>query len=395
MSAVRSEDRGVSTIPGTDLSLDAFRSAAAERVLAGIDGWDRGATPHYAQHGAWVRVDITARSRWKGDFYDHGNWTSGFWAGQLLELGALGVPGLRPDAEGIARAMRARADDDGTHDLGFMFRPAASALADLTGDPGWTDDALRAAGMLLRRHRPGGYLQAFGQLGDPHSRGTSTIDTMMNLPLLWWASGRTGRREYADTAISHADATLRNLIRPDASTFHLVRYGEDGEPGWRGTYQGGDDGSCWSRGQAWAVHGYVSAYLATGLKRYAEAAAATLGYFWSHLDVGALPMNDLDRASDIRDSSAGAIAASALAESLADPQLARELKAGDRLRQLLTTLGTHALLADNIGLLAHAAYSVPHQLGVDGPLPYGDYYYLRALRVFLQQESTAAREAGS
>jgi hypothetical protein len=66
-----------------------------------------------------------------------------------------------------------------------------------------------------------------------------------------------------------------------------------------------------------------------------------------------------------------------------------------RLRQLLTTLGTHALLADIIGLLTHAAYSVPHQLGVDGPLPYGDHYCLRALRIFLQRESAPAPEAGS
>ncbi|MGQ4511524.1 glycoside hydrolase family 88 protein [Streptomyces sp. DW26H14] len=385
MSATQPAHPGSPIVPGTDLDLPAFLRAATERVLTGTAGWEDGAMPHYAEKSAWVRVDIAARSQWHGDYYDHGNWTSGFWAGQLLELEELGAPGLHATAEGIADAVRVRAEDDGTHDIGFLFHPSACALADLTGEQRRRDDALRAAEVLLSRLRsPGGYLQAFGRLDDPRSRGTSTIDTMMNLPLLWWAAERTGRPEFREAAISHADATLRTIVRPDASTYHLVRYGEDGVPTWRGTYQGGDDASCWTRGQGWAIHGFVSAHLATGLPRYADAAARTLDFLWSHLDPGELTPNDLDRDGSAADSSAGAIVASALAESLADPALAERLKADARLGRLLETLGRKALFSDRVGLLGHAAYSVPHGLGVDGPLPYGDYYYLRAVRLRLR-----------
>jgi unsaturated chondroitin disaccharide hydrolase len=150
---------------------------------------------------------------------------------------------------------------------------------------------------------------------------------------------------------------------------------------WQGTYQGVDNRSCWTRGQAWAVHGFVSSARATGLERFASAAAATMDFLWSHLDPDALPPYDLVAPSRHRDSSAGAIVASALAEAGTDPGLADALDVRRRLPVLLETLGREALFHDEVGLLAHAAYSVPHELGVDGALPYGDYYYLRALRV--------------
>ena len=35
--------------------------------------------------------------------------------------------------------------------------------------------------------------------------------------------------------------------------------------------------------------------------------------------------------------------------------------------------------ADDVGVLAHSCYSLPHGRGLDGPLPYGDYFYLSTL----------------
>jgi unsaturated chondroitin disaccharide hydrolase len=129
------------------------------------------------------------------------------------------------------------------------------------------------------------------------------------------------------------------------------------------------------------VHGYVTSALATGLDRFADAAARTLEFFWGHIDPDRIPPYDLTVSSPYRDSSAGAIVASALAEAGTDAALAKALDVQNRLPKLLATLGREALFRDEVGLLAHAAYSVPHGLGVDGALPYGDYYYLRALRI--------------
>jgi unsaturated chondroitin disaccharide hydrolase len=264
------------------------------------------------------------------------------------------------------------------------------ALFDITGEENWRRDALRAADTLLSRLRPAGrYLQAFGALDDERSYGTSTIDTMMNLPLLWWATRVSGRPEYAAAAVSHADATLRAIVRPDGSTYHLVRYDRTGDVCWRGTYQGADDASCWTRGQAWAVHGFVTAARETGLPRFVEAAQQVLDYYWDRHDPEHLPPYDLTKDTGIVDASAAAIVASALTEALAQPSLAMALDARNRANTLLRVLGEESLFQNQVGLLGHATYSLPHSLGVDGALPYGDYYYVRALRLLDAVEAEA------
>lgn len=62
-----------------------------------------------------------------------------------------------------------------------------------------------------------------------------------------------------------------------------------------------------------------------------------------------------------------------------DPALARAVRAEERLARILRALRKQALFQDEAGLLAYACCSLPHRRGVDGPLPYGDYYYLAAL----------------
>lgn len=358
-----------------------------QRVLDALKGpLDK--TPHFAEHGAWVDVRIDAYSGWADDFYDHGNWTAGFWAGMLLELEHLGAESQRDLAEAITRKLAARADDGGTHDLGFMFRPSACALFDETGSSEWRDIGLRSAAALAARFRPaGGYLQAFGTLDDPRSMGTSTVDTMMNLPLLLWAWKVTGDDRYRDIAVSHADATARDIVRPDGSTFHLITHDTAGAVSWAGTYQGAADASCWTRGQAWAIHGFVTMALETGEQRFADVAAKVLGYYVAHHDVTALPPYDLLADTGHVDASAGAIVLSGLAEALADPALATQLDAEVRIPMIRRALDEGALFADPVGLIGRSVYSLPHQLGVDGPLPYGDYYYLRALRLLSPETS--------
>ena len=164
-------------MPGTDLDRTQFLDAALRRVLDALSPSAPSRTPHYVQDSAWVRADVATPSGWDGDFYDHGNWTAGFWTGMLLELEALGAPAHREIATAVADVVRLRAEDGGTHDIGFLFQPSACLLHEVTGEARWQDDGLRAAETLARRLRPGGYLQAFGQLDDPRSYGTSTIDT--------------------------------------------------------------------------------------------------------------------------------------------------------------------------------------------------------------------------
>ena len=50
------------------------------------------------------------------------------------------------------------------------------------------------------------------------------IDNMMNLELLFWAARNGGDSSLAEIAKTHALTTIRDHVRADGSTFHVVDY---------------------------------------------------------------------------------------------------------------------------------------------------------------------------
>jgi hypothetical protein len=50
------------------------------------------------------------------------------------------------------------------------------------------------------------------------------MDNMMNLDLLYEAAELSGDKTYAEMATRHAEATARDHIRDDGSTYHVVAY---------------------------------------------------------------------------------------------------------------------------------------------------------------------------
>jgi unsaturated chondroitin disaccharide hydrolase len=367
---------------------EAFVALAAREEQAQASHGDR--YPHYANDdGTWHRLPLDATSGWVDDrFYDHGNWTAGFGAGvswlRTLE------PGQPAPGEGVRRLLRdlpSRAVDDTTHDVGFLFYPAY-VLGRISGglEPDGARPALTAAGTLACRFRDeGGYIQAFGSLTDPRSAGTSTIDTMMNLPLLWWAQRQDGNGGgLAEIALSHAVTSARTFFRDDDSTFHLVRFDpESGRLRHRGTFQGAASESCWSRGQAWAVAGFAWAYAATCDTELLAAAERAWRYFVARLpEHGVVPWDFSDERSQApRDASASAIAAlGALILGTAHPRAEQREEYVREGRALLVALAGSAV-SDGCreGILLRSCYSQPHGLGVDGATPWGDFYYGLAL----------------
>lgn len=340
--------------------------------------------PWFTEGGSWRVLPAGATSRWDGDVYEHGNWTAGFWFG-VSWLRALGADDRAAAALAHERlaALTPRGDDPTTHDLGFLFHPGL-AFAESAGliDPEQTGPAHAAARMTARRfNAAGGYIQAFGPIGDVRSAGTSTIDTMMNLPLLWWASARGGDPLLFDVARRHARTSARLFLREDGSTYQLNRY----DPGsgallHRGTYQGASESSCWSRGQAWAVCGFAWAYAATGEAELLTAAERAAGYFWRMLpDDGVPPWDFSDRsAGATRDASASAVAAlgAVILGHVHSDQAQRQGFAW-RGADLLARLGGSCLNRDpaTAGILLHSCYSKPHGWGVDGAMGWGDFYY--------------------
>lgn len=365
-----------------------YCAVATKEAAAGKDEEDARLFPEYGEDGRWVRTPVDRLSKIVGDDYDHGNWSPGFWFGTHWLAGHVGDGGVDSVAiEARWPGLAERAEDHTTHDLGFIFYPSVvlgQALGLVEG--GRVEVGFRAAEQLGRRFNPhGDFLQAFGPIGHPKTAGTSTMDTMMNLPLLWWAGAVPGKENLLVMAKRHARATARAFFRPDGSTYHLIRYDPTaGSVGWRGTFQGSADLSCWSRGQAWAVAGFAWAGLATGEAEFAEAAERAAAYFLDRLEPGSLPPWDFgeDGPDVVPDASAAAIVALGLlilASITEDSHSAaqRRSAAGDLLERCAQQAQNRS--GEGEGILQLSCYSLPHGKGVWGATAWGDFYYGLAL----------------
>jgi unsaturated chondroitin disaccharide hydrolase len=357
--------------------------AAATREFERSRSWPEDLFPHFTENGRWQLLPIDATSRWlTGGTYEHGNWTAGFWFGVMWLL-ALGTKDREVAAVAHERLDRlaTRASDSTTHDLGFLFYPSY-VLGHHTGfvTREETAPATRAARMLARRFNfRGAYIQAFGPIGDDRSAGTSTIDTMVNLPLLWWAGGH-GDLVLHDIGRRHARTSARLFVREDGSTYHLSRFDPvSGAVAHRGTFQGAADASCWSRGQAWGVCGFAWAHAATGEPELLAAAERTAAYFWDHLPPDGVPPWDFSDESPRaeRDASASAIAALGIL-------VLGRTHPDERQRAHYWMQGTELLgrLAECVndgeeteGILLRSCYSKPHGLGMNCAAAWGDFWF--------------------
>lgn len=365
-------------------------------LMAARREYDRGSQrharryPHYSENGSWELLDASQMSSWSTGTYEHGNWTAGFWFGSMW-LAALGDEDERPAQLAASRigVLHERANDHTTHDLGFLFYPSV-VLGYQCGflHEGDIEPALAAARMTARRFNgQGRYIQAFGPVGEGRSAGTSTVDTLMNLPLLWWAHQVTGDPRLLEVARHHARTSARLLIRPDGSTVHLMLLDpESGAFVAESTLQGASATSAWSRGSAWAVCGLAWAYAATGEIELLNAAERSAAYYDRMSGKQDLPPWDFSAEDPAAPRDASAAAGVALGYLILagyhpDPEArARFNQAG---RSLLETVTRSALNRDDRvhGILLRSNYSVPHNRGVDGATAWGDFYYGLAMAV--------------
>jgi len=276
-----------------------------------------------------------------------------------------------------------------THDLGFLFTLSARAQWQVTGDRAARQLALRAAQELLQRYRPRGrYIQAWGKVGDRDEGGRTIIDTMMHLPLLFWASEQTGDPRYRQAALAHAETSQRYLLRLDGASYHTFFFDQtSGEPIGPRTHQGYADNSLWARGQAWAIYGFALAAEWCQEERFLAASQQAARRFMAELPPGDVPWWDLRLPEDAPhhlDSSAGAIAAGGML------RLGRLIgqKNGEEWRTtalvLLKALVAHCFETNSSvqGSLRHATYHAHKGWGVDTYLICGDYFFLEALLEF-------------
>jgi rhamnogalacturonyl hydrolase YesR len=316
-------------------------------------------------------------------------WTSGFFPGCLWYMYQhTGDEKWKGWAEKWTDGLVNEQYNTSIHDIGFMMNCSYGNGYRLTNNKEYKKILLQSADSLIQRYNPNVQsIKSWDWMTPVEEYPFPVIiDNMMNLELLYWASKNSGDSKYREIANIHANTTIRNHIREDNSTWHVVQYDpETGEVLRKHTMQGLGDDSAWSRGQAWGIYGFTVAYRETGTQVYFDTACRLADYYIGRLPPDFVPywdFNDPVVPDALRDSSAGAIAASGLLE------LSQYCKSSDKEKYWKTGFGAlkslagPAYLAKNSGnpaILLHGVGAKPREVEVDVPLIYGDYYFLEAI----------------
>jgi hypothetical protein len=322
-----------------------------------------------------------------------GGWTCGFFPGELWYLYNITKDNnWKTLAQSWTAGIANQQTNTGTHDVGFMVFTSFGKGYEFTQNPDYKTVVINAAKSLSTRFNPTvGCTMSWNpgkhcMYDDVQCNFPVIIDNMMNLELLLWASQNGGDPSWFDMAVSHADTTLKNHIRSDGSTFHVVDYvPATGAVNIKCTAQGYADNSTWARGQSWCVYGFTMTYRYTKLSRHLTAAMQCADVFIAHLQPDNITLWDFNEPDGTglhyRDSSANAIAASGLLELFTFVNSTKATQYLNAARAILSGLNTTNYLGlynATEGVLLHATGCFECNSQVDVSLIYGDYYLLEA-----------------
>lgn len=188
------------------------------------------------------------------------------------------------------------------HDVGFLYSLYCVAMYKLTRDKDYREIALKAADELIKRFNINArVIQSFGYMNQYDYIHRVIIDTMMNLPLLFWAFEETGHRFYKQVAETHCETISKLLIRNDYSVCHAFIFDKDsGEFLGEGNTCGYDNGTHWARGTAWAIYGYAIAARYLKSEQYFDLASKIAEKYISSIpEDGCIPPWDFRLPSDM------------------------------------------------------------------------------------------------
>ena len=327
--------------------------------------------PYSTQDGQWKKTDI-------------GWWTNGFWPANMWQMFRMTGDKLYREEALRAEIMLDEALKDFknlSHDVGFMWLIHSGVRYALEKNRDSYDRTLFAADMLACRYNPNGFIRAWNGQG---REGWAIVDCMMNLPLLYWATEETGDPRYRQIAMRHADTTMAQFVRPDGSCNHIVIFDpETGDfldnPGG----QGYESGSSWSRGQSWALYGFVLSFLHTGKREYLDTAKRIANYFISQITDDWMPRCDFRQPAEplLRDNVAGNVAACGLLElARALPELEGRFYFDAAVRILKAQEKDAANWEENDPAIFTKCTSAWHDIpGRHITMTYGDYYFIEAV----------------
>ncbi len=316
-------------------------------------------------------------------------WTNGFWGGLMwLMYKETGCEEYKTTAIRSEELLDAAFEDYSKlhHDVGFMWHILSGANYKITGDKKAYNKNLYCASVLASRFNvDGGYIRAWN---GGKNEGWSIVDCLMNLSLLYWASEEIGDPRLKKIAMRHADMALKDHVREDGSINHIVEHNpETGEVVRVYGGQGYDENSCWSRGLAWAVYGYVISYAYTKKKEYLDAAIKTANYFIVNCAANNyLTPVDFRVPSSVEmyyDSTAGVCTACGLLELAKYVSESEAKMYTDAAVKILKATDEHFCnySEDEDSVVQMGTERYPHESmkGVHIPIIYGDFFFAEAL----------------
>ncbi|MDF7637907.1 glycoside hydrolase family 88 protein [Lactobacillus sp. ESL0791] len=324
-------------------------------------------------------------------------WTNGFWTG-ILWLAYQYSHEYRyydlaiNNAKSFANRINHQVAVD-NHDLGFLYTTSIVSAYKITHNPKFKQIGLNAAEQLTKRYQQkGGFIQAWGKMkGEDNYR--LIVDSLMNIPLLYWAESVTGNSKFGNMADSHYTQVVKTIVRDNGSTYHTFYFDKNtGLPLRGATHQGYSDDSSWARGQAWAIYGISLHYKYRKNNKDMATFAGVTNYFLNRLPKDYVPYWDLifgDGDKQPRDSSSAVIAICGIMEMLKylpesyENKYKYEIMLHKMMSSIINNYANKNFIA-GAPLLDHGVYSWRAGNGVDEGNLWGDYFYFEALIRFYE-----------
>ena len=339
-----------------------------------------------ARRGASAETAGGADPGERGDYL----YSTAFWPGLLwLAYEATDDPKYAAAAaELLERSRKSLAEKDPASEFGVFHTLACVAAYRISGDANARQMGLAAADYLSACYQT---KAGFIQIKDPAENAAQTsgvpIHSLLNLPLLYWASKVSGERGYHLIAYRHARQAALYMVRDDFSTNHTVYLDEQsGVPLWDKLQVGPGADSCLARSQAWGIYGFALSYIYTRDWHFLVLAKRLADYFLARLPKDGICQVDLACRGENqpKDSSAAALAVCGLLElskhlpMVDDDKRSYENAALTILSALVARYA--ATSATNSGrLLKNAAPDGDGERDYPENAGYGDYYFLEAL----------------
>ena len=331
---------------------------------------------------------------------ENNNWECGMYTGCYWRAWELtGNKFFRDIAEAQLESYERRINEKigmDDHDVGFVFIPSCIAAYKLTGNEYARELALRAAEYYYGTSysREGKFIIRSWRSWEKGTGCRTMMDSLMNAPLLFWTGEQTGDPKYTEAALNHVKTTEKYLIREDGSSFHHYQFDPKTAGPIKGlTFQGHADDSCWSRGHAWGVFGFPSAYSHTSADFLPELHKGITYFMLNRLPEDKVPYWDYDftDGNEPRDSSAGVISVCGMLEMckfLPDGAEQKSVFESAAAQMLESTIDNYTgdIGREYDGLINRVTHALPQGQGIDECAVYGDYFYLEALTRYLKPE---------